>query len=207
MTTTFKLYTDSALTLEDDGVTESDQLFDGSSDPNQFVLYLGSTDDTRELRNAVNPGTDPITANVEYVDEAWQATTAYSLDDETRTTAKLRKRYKCTTAGTTGGSEPDWAADAPDEGDTVADGTVVWTNVGHQSEDDEVGVFTSSALALAATFPDTGDKSIDLPAVISGGVAGAQAIYFAVDDQDGGVVWDQHLKIAVSACVEYPAAP
>lgn len=38
-------------------------------------------------------------------------------------------RFKCTTAGTTGGVEPNWAL-APSVGNTVTDGTVVWTNVG-----------------------------------------------------------------------------
>lgn len=38
-------------------------------------------------------------------------------------------RFKCTTAGTTGVSEPNWAS-APSVGNTVADGTAVWTNTG-----------------------------------------------------------------------------
>ena len=56
----------------------------------------------------------------------WEATTAYSLGDIVVPTAGLENgfRYECTTAGTSGSSEPTWKTT---EGETNTDGTVVWT--------------------------------------------------------------------------------
>ncbi|MCK5603133.1 hypothetical protein KAR91_14715 [Candidatus Pacearchaeota archaeon] len=55
---------------------------------------------------------------------AWQATTAYSLLDFVSAVPENGCQYECTTAGTTGASEPTWPTTM---GGTVADGSVVWT--------------------------------------------------------------------------------
>lgn len=55
---------------------------------------------------------------------AWQATTAYALKDAVRATSDNNLYFECTTAGTTGGSEPTWDTTV---GNTTADGTAVWT--------------------------------------------------------------------------------
>lgn len=57
---------------------------------------------------------------------AWAATTAYSLGDFRRPTTPTdpSRVFECTTAGTSGGSEPSWTTTL---GGTVNDGTVVWT--------------------------------------------------------------------------------
>jgi hypothetical protein len=57
---------------------------------------------------------------------AWTASTAKALGDFVVPTAGLENgfRYECTTAGTTGGSQPTWPLV---EGATVADGGVTWT--------------------------------------------------------------------------------
>jgi hypothetical protein len=57
---------------------------------------------------------------------AWQASHAYVLGDVVVPTAGLENgfRYECTTAGTSGGSQPTWKTT---EGDTNTDGTAVWT--------------------------------------------------------------------------------
>jgi len=56
----------------------------------------------------------------------WEASTAYSLNDLVQSTAG--DHYECTTAGTSGGTEPTWDTDI---GDTTSDGggTLVWTRV------------------------------------------------------------------------------
>ena len=56
----------------------------------------------------------------------WTATTAKALGDEVVPTAGNENGfiYECTTAGTTGSSQPTWPTV---EGATVNDGTVVWT--------------------------------------------------------------------------------
>jgi hypothetical protein len=57
---------------------------------------------------------------------AWEGSTAYSLGDVVVPTAGKENgfRYECTTAGTSGGSEPTWKTT---EGETNSDGSVVWT--------------------------------------------------------------------------------
>ncbi len=55
---------------------------------------------------------------------AWVASTAYSLRDEVIPTTANNYVYICTTAGTSDSSEPTWATGI---GDTIVDGSVVWT--------------------------------------------------------------------------------
>ena len=55
--------------------------------------------------------------------DAWAATTAYSVDDEVSLTGGAV--LKATVAGTSGSTEPT----APGVGETVADGTVTWSQV------------------------------------------------------------------------------
>lgn len=52
----------------------------------------------------------------------WAATTAYSVNDIVFSTSSKLLRFRCTVAGTSGGSEPTW----PALGSTVSDGTVTW---------------------------------------------------------------------------------
>lgn len=58
---------------------------------------------------------------------AWQATTAYTTADYVLKVVTNNRFYKCTTAGTSGGSEPTWPTTL---GATVNDGTAVWTDMG-----------------------------------------------------------------------------
>lgn len=55
---------------------------------------------------------------------AWVASTAYALNDAARPTVRNGFVYQVTTAGTSAASEPTWPTTA---GNTVTDGTVVWT--------------------------------------------------------------------------------
>lgn len=56
---------------------------------------------------------------------AWAATNAYALGDFVRVlTGSSRFYFEATTAGTSDAAEPTWPTT---EGDTVADGSVVWT--------------------------------------------------------------------------------
>ncbi|RLA91575.1 MAG: hypothetical protein DRG20_00930 [Deltaproteobacteria bacterium] len=58
----------------------------------------------------------------------WQANTSYSVGDEIKATSNKDKGFyfRCTQAGTSGSTEPDW----PLPGNTVTDGTVIWECVG-----------------------------------------------------------------------------
>ncbi len=74
---------------------------------------------------------------------AWAASTAFSVGDIRRATASQASGlwFRCTTAGTSAGSEPSWPTDI---GSTVADNTVVWTAISSVYED--VSVLAPSAI-------------------------------------------------------------
>lgn len=58
--------------------------------------------------------------------DVWQASTSYSIGDTViaATANPNNTRFRCTTAGTSGGSEPSWDHTV---GNTTNDGTAVWT--------------------------------------------------------------------------------
>lgn len=59
---------------------------------------------------------------------AWAASTAFSVGDVRRATSSQNSGlvFECTTAGTSGTSEPEWPTDI---GSTLTDNTVVWTAI------------------------------------------------------------------------------
>tara|TARA_A100001515_G_scaffold132549_1_gene121121 strand:- start:653 stop:1546 length:894 start_codon:yes stop_codon:yes gene_type:complete len=59
---------------------------------------------------------------------AWAASTAFSVGDVRRATTSQNSGlvFECTTAGTSGSSEPTWPTDI---GSTITDNTVVWTAI------------------------------------------------------------------------------
>ncbi len=79
-----------------------------------FINGLGTT----EAKDFV--GIDTMVT----VHSAWAASTAYALEDFVHATTFNGFRYECTTAGTSDTDEPTWPLV---EGETVSDGTVVWT--------------------------------------------------------------------------------
>ena len=58
----------------------------------------------------------------------WQLSQAYTVDNWVIPTALGDYVYKCTTAGTSAGVEPDWSQ-CVTIGDTITDGTITWTCV------------------------------------------------------------------------------
>lgn len=76
-----------------------------------------------------NEGIGSVTVSRKNGDDAgtWAATTAYALDDYILPSTPAGRFYKCTTAGTSGASEPTWPTTL---GGTVTDGAVVWTDMG-----------------------------------------------------------------------------
>jgi lambda family phage minor tail protein L len=65
---------------------------------------------------------------------AWASSTAYSVGNIVRASTLQASGlvFRCTTAGTSGGSEPTWGTDI---GSTITDGTVVWTAVASSYEE------------------------------------------------------------------------
>lgn len=128
-------------------VENEDQQADGTSDANGVVHFFV-------------PKVDGL---------VWEAATAYTVNDYVRPTAGPTGNdlFKCTTAGTSGGSEPTWPTG---EGNTVNDNTVVWTAVAHDYTYDfnEAGEHDIYAKAIqkrllipnfvtVSSLPDSGD--------------------------------------------------
>ena len=74
---------------------------------------------------------------------AWAASTAFAVGDIRRATTVQASGlwFRCTTAGTSGSSEPSWPTDV---GNTVNDNTVVWT--AFSSVYEELSVLAPSAI-------------------------------------------------------------
>lgn len=121
----------------------------------------------------------------------WQASTAFTTDDSAWPTVKNGFYYECTTAGTTGGSEPTFPTT---RGDTVADGTVIWTCRGLWYDLDYPSV--GDGLISARTVVD--ENTIIFECVVPPSIAienkdakeiflFAELMYVLTGDQDDGV--------------------
>ncbi len=88
----------------------------------------------------------------------WAALTAYSVGDIRRQlaapTAGNERALRCTTAGTSGGSEPSWSLG---KGATTADGTAVWTEVTGNSTYGWSAAFKRIKEAVSTTWIAAGD--------------------------------------------------
>lgn len=83
----------------------------------------------------------------------WTATTAKSVGDTVTPTTPNGRCYRCTTAGTTGGSAPTFPTTV---GGTVTDGTVVWT-----AQDDVWAFLTAGVDSLEVEWEVIGDSAGD----------------------------------------------
>lgn len=167
---TFKLYTDSGLTTLYSGTTNLTHQTDLSDNPQDFQLWLGSNTAGRDLEATSNPGVDQITLTPTNAVAAWAATTAYIVGDVVEPTTPNTYRYTCTTAGTSDGSEPTWPTGAI--GDTVVDGTVVWTLTSSKHETTELKL----ALSAGGLPGATAGAALNLGTTINSGVGNAVEI-------------------------------
>ena len=110
-----------------------DALIDVFQPKDGFRISVGSNrrDKLKELlsyTNCVarfeNDGKIHIFVPVISTSTAWVANTAYVVGDTVIPTVANEVEYKCTTAGTSGASQPTWPTEV---GETVSDGTVTWT--------------------------------------------------------------------------------
>lgn len=171
---TFKLYTDSGLTTEYSGLSQLTHQTDLSDGDQDFTFYLGSNTASRQLEANSNPGVDDITLTPTDTLDDWAATTAYILGNRVEPTTPNTYVYECTTAGTSGGSEPTWPTAAI--GDTVVDGTVVWTLVSKRHEITEITL----ALSAAALDTNVAGDPLAVATTVTSGVGNAVPIYMRV---------------------------
>lgn len=155
----------------------------------QCLRSFGSTDATERHPN--------LGCGVDLDPAAWAATTAYTaieegdrkVGDRVKPTTANGFWYACTTAGTSGASEPTWPTTI---GNTVTDGTVEWTCeqalafTGTVTAVTDRRSFSASGLAVAADFfargwvewltGDNADKGVKSPVATDDG-SGALVLY------------------------------
>lgn len=171
---TFKLYTDSGLTVLFSGLSQLVHETDLSDNPQDFVFYFGSNTAGRTLEASSNPGVDQITVSPTDTLDDWVTLTAYTLGQLIEPTTPNTFAYECTTAGTSAASEPTFPTGAI--GDTVVDGTVVWTMVGKRHEITEITL----ALTSGALGTNTPGASLDLGTSITDGVGNAVEVHMRI---------------------------
>ena len=121
---------------------------------------------------------------------AWAASTAFSVGDIRRATVQQPSGlfFRCSTAGTSGSSEPGWPNIV---GDTVTDGTCVWTGIASAYE--ELAKINPSA--IIELFELRLDSTLHGSSDVYRFHAGANA------DIDGNIVFDNqsYTRIPVKA--------
>lgn len=187
----FKLWDDASMTDEHLSASEKLQFNTDGTD----TIWFGATVSGWEC-DATDAGDIDITPTNSVA--AWVASTAYALNDEVRTTAKLGYYFKCTTAGTSGGTEPSWATAATKD-DTIVDGTVTWTNIGKIHETTEIKLALTEAGLTTATAGDP----VSITAPMTSGTA--QAIWIQWTDATGGGVAATNLSLQFNELEEYQA--
>lgn len=168
--TSFGIYLDANLTVLDTGLLQTTHYTDLSDGSQDFQRWIGSNDTSKKLEASSNPGGDDITLTPTDILPFWQASTAYSVGDLLQPTTPNGRRYRCTTAGTSDGTEPTWPTGAI--GDQVVDGSCVWKFDSFKHEETEVKLaLTSGDLASAIA-----GGQLSLGTTILGGVVNAQEI-------------------------------
>ncbi len=175
MALTFKFFTDAGLVTPLAGNLVSSHLVDGSEPEDEFTLYLGSAATSKKLEANSNPGVDQVSVAIVHTVSVWAATTAKLVNDVVRPTAHNGYRYRCTVAGTTGGSQPTWPTTI---GNTVVDGTVTWICDSEINNVTDVKLAATQGGLAAATW----GAGLNLGTVVLSGAANAKPVWIRVRD-------------------------
>lgn len=173
----FKLYTDSGLTTPFSGTLSLTHNSDLSDNPQDFTLYFGSTDSTRQLQANSNPGVDDIELTPTDLVTNWAVGVSRSLGDLIEPSTPNGLVYKCTTAGESHGTtEPTWPTVGL--GSTILDGTAIWTLQGDRHEITEI-ILADDSGDLGTNTPGA---ALSLGTVLTGGVGNAVPIYIRIEN-------------------------
>ena len=171
---TFKLYNDAGGVEEFSGTLPMTHETDLSDNDQDFVLYFMSLIADRQLEQTDNPGVNQITLTPTDTIDDWAATTAYVLGDTIEPTTPNTFAYVCTTAGTSGGSEPTFPVSGI--GSTVVDGTAVWSLRGKRHEITEVKL----ALTSAGLDTATAGAALDIGTTLSSGTGNLVEVHIRI---------------------------
>ncbi len=170
----FNLFTDTALTTVFSGTISLAHKTDFSDNPQDTVLYLGSTNENRRLQASSSPGIANITLTPADILPEWDNATAYIEGDKIQPVSGNTFVYRCTTAGTSGGSEPTWPTSG--FGTTVVDNTAVWELYADHHPATEIKLALTS-LALGSA---TGGAALNIATTVDGGTSNKVTVYVRV---------------------------
>lgn len=114
----------------------------------------------------------------------WAASTVYALNDYVLPVTPNARLYKCTTAGTSGASQPTWPIT---DGGTVADGTVTWTEQTTALDGGTIPEVTGGAYARVQLDP--ADANWTAPASGDATSKNASAITFPAPTANWSVIY------------------
>lgn len=201
MATTFGFYSDSNLTqaLSTKSFLHADN---GANDPQDYVFYFGSTTASVQVQEDSNPGVNQIQVQILNLTAEWLATTVYSINDIAKSVVGGSYEYngnkfQVTTGGTSGGTEPNWTT-APNINDTVADGTVTWTNIGKIHEANEIKLATTQGGLTGATA----GAFLNIGTSVTSGTGNAVTVWLRIDDATATIGTETELRISTNGLVE-----
>lgn len=170
----FGFWLDSDLTV---GFSYTKQLIENtdlSGEPQTFMVFFGSPLEDRLLQAVSDPGIDNIVLTPTDILPEWEAATDYVVGDRVQAVGGDGFVYRCTDAGTSGGSEPTWPIGGI--GSTVIDGGVIWTKFSEKHEITEIKLALSEGGLTSAVAGDP----LDIGTEVEGGTANAVEVWIRV---------------------------
>ncbi len=171
---TFGLWLDEDCTIAFSGTLSFVHYTDLSDNPQDTVLYLGSTATNRELQATSSPGVDDITLTPTDTTPVWQASHAYAIGAIIKPTVANGFVYKAQSAGTSSASQPVWPVVGI--GSTILDGGVLWALYAVHHPKTEIKLSLTEGGLPAAT----GGAPLAIAPVIESLAANAVPIYIRV---------------------------
>ncbi len=197
----FNLFNDAALTSEFSGTLTIVHQTDLSDNPQDFVLYMGSVLEERQLQAASSPGVASITLTPTDILPVWAVATAYIVGNKRQPIAGNGFVYKCTSAGTSNATtEPTWPVTTI--GSTVADGTCIWELNSAHHEITEIKLSLTAGSGLTAATPGA---SLAVATTLPGGEANNIPIYIRVTNAVTNVAnntGNEEIALSINSCIE-----
>lgn len=196
----FALWNDSGLTDEFTGTKTLVHETDLSDNPQDFILYIGSTLSERQLQAASSPGVANITLTPTDILPEWVAATVYSEGDKIQPTTPNGFVYKCTVSGTSHASvEPTWPVTPL--GATVTDNGVTWELSSAHHPATEIKL----ALSAGGLSGATGGAALNVATTVEGGSGNAVEIHIRVTNTVTNVAnntGNPEIGLVLNSCIE-----
>ena len=191
---TFALFADATLTAPLATLT-TQHLVDGTSDPVDAQIWIGSTATGTQLRADSDPGVDQLTLSIVRLVPVWAAAASIASGAKRRPTTSNGFVYQAGGAGTTDATEPTWPTTIDD---TVIDNDITWTCVADEDVPAEYKLATTEAGLATATA----GAALNLGTTLLSGVGNAQPVWVRVENDDTHVQDQTHLAVQLSAARE-----